>query len=411
MDNSSSIENYPPATQSHSLHSKCSPLTLEEIVRYPQNREIMARLKKETEDYVKNTSETGIATPFSFNKIKKLVSQNKNRFCFGTFDLDLSYITPNIIAMGLPSTFLQGLLFRNNMEDVKRFFNTRHNKSYKVYNLCNDKAYPPDMFYKQETFPFKDHEAPPLDLILPFCKNAAEFLRESTKNVVAIHCLAGKGRTGTFISCLMYYLGLFPNVTEALRYYGVMRVDDGRGVTVPSQIRYAYYFESLLKNQLIIDRDISYGLGIKITKIKMITIPSMSNQACSPNFVIEGGDKPFRWNENCKERNGYPESNPYAEFNILPYGGYEVKGDVRIMFEHYNVIIKNEPMFKFWFNTLFIPPNGVFVLKKDYIDKACKDTQCKRFKKNFAVEVHYEFISENKTKEMFANSPIGVSLI
>ena len=105
-------------------------------------------------------------------------------------------------------------------------------------------------------FPFKDHEPPPLNIIRPFCEDAAKFLNSDPKNVIAIHCLAGKGRTGTLISCLLLYMKQFLIATACLKYYGLVRVENGRGVTVPSQIRYVYYFESFIKTILHIQLNI-----------------------------------------------------------------------------------------------------------------------------------------------------------
>ncbi len=51
------------------------------------------------------------------------------------------------------------------------------------------------------------------------------------KNVAVIHCNAGKGRTGTLISCYLMYSGLSDNAADAMKYYGWKRFSHGRGVT------------------------------------------------------------------------------------------------------------------------------------------------------------------------------------
>ena len=220
--------------------------------RFPKLNEeeyqVFLSIKENTEKVVSQTVKNKGQTGY----IKSLVSKAKCRFVYDGFDLDLTYITPRIIAMGFPSTAIEGL-YRNNMDDVKRFFNTRHKNCYKVYNLCGERTYPKDTFYKQSYYPFPDHEAPPLNLLLPFCQDAKAFLEENEKNIVAVHCKAGKGRTGTFICCLMIYLNIFKTADEALAYYGIMRVGDGRGVTIPSQIRYVNYFEKILDKKIDIN--------------------------------------------------------------------------------------------------------------------------------------------------------------
>ena len=332
-------------------------------------------LKKRTEDALKLTVKNKSSTSF----IRSLVSQDKNRFCFDGFDLDLTYITPRIIAMGLPSTSYEAL-YRNNMNDVLNFFNERHKEHYKVYNLCEEKKYAPNIFYKQGYFPFQDHEAPPLNLIRPFCEDAKKFLDEDSKNVVAIHCLAGKGRTGTLISCLLLYLNEFDTAADCLKYYGLMRVDNGKGVTVPSQIRYVFYFEQILKNNL--SHPITFK-KLRIKKLRMVTIPAFSKMTFVIENKVDGKNNIFNYNK----KETFEENAPFVDFEVGEEG-FNVCGDVKILFFSVPMFGSKDKIFKMWFNTNFVPEDGVLEIKKDLIDKACKDKNCKKFKHNFKIEVH-----------------------
>lgn len=55
------------------------------------------------------------------NFIKKLVSGKKLRHKEGNIDLDLSYITPRIIAMSYPASAVIQKLYRNTASEVERF--------------------------------------------------------------------------------------------------------------------------------------------------------------------------------------------------------------------------------------------------------------------------------------------------
>jgi hypothetical protein len=56
--------------------------------------------------------------------IRQLVSGNKRRYKADGFDLDLTYLTSRLIAMGFPSQHLEGL-YRNPYPEVFRFLETR----------------------------------------------------------------------------------------------------------------------------------------------------------------------------------------------------------------------------------------------------------------------------------------------
>ena len=184
------------------------------------------------------------------NRIRERVSKKKRRYQRDGYDLDLSYITPNIIAMGFPSESLEGL-YRNHMSDVQQFLSSRHGDKAKVYNLCSERAYPADRFPHTARYPFDDHQPSSMDMINQFCEDAHAWLSQGSDYVVATHCKAGKGRTGFMIACYLLYCGMFTEAEEALRFYAVRRTKNAKGVTIPSQIRFTHYYQKLLQSHTI----------------------------------------------------------------------------------------------------------------------------------------------------------------
>ena len=96
-------------------------------------------------------------------------------------------------------------------------------------------------------YPFEDHQAPPFKMIFAFCKDVSDWLSRDKENVAAIHCKAGKGRTGTMICCYLLYADLFTDPIQAMKYYGMIRTKNKKGVTIPSQIRYVNYFSQVCR--------------------------------------------------------------------------------------------------------------------------------------------------------------------
>mmetsp|Transcript_27176 Transcript_27176/g.45694 ORF Transcript_27176/g.45694 Transcript_27176/m.45694 type:complete len:427 (-) Transcript_27176:753-2033(-) len=182
---------------------------------------------------------------------RRLVGGRKRRFIGGGFDLDLTYIEPQVIAMGLPSVKYEGL-YRNPLKQVTKFFNTRHPEKYRIYNLCEERDYPEDGFHgRVRRFGFDDHNPPPLSLLVRLCNEASEFLTEDKKNVVAIHCKGGKGRTGVVTASILLKLHKDYYAEKALTRFAVMRTEDDVsqakrvGVDGPSQRRYVEYWEKI----------------------------------------------------------------------------------------------------------------------------------------------------------------------
>jgi hypothetical protein len=167
-------------------------------------------------------------------------------------NLDLVAVHPRIVAMGFPATGVESW-YRNPYEQVKAYLDLNFASHYTVYNLCAEKQHRYDTAVhfdgRVKEFPFFDHFPCPLAMIPRFVEDCAEYLDAQPVRVVAIHCKAGKGRTGLMACCLMMRLdeALFGDADAAVKQYGEARTKDGKGLTHRSQIRYVQYYARLQK--------------------------------------------------------------------------------------------------------------------------------------------------------------------
>ena len=215
------------------------------------------------------------------SRIKRLTSGKRRRFNENGFDLDLTYIKPNIIAMGFPSERLEGM-YRNHMDEIIRFFDERHTDHYKIYNICSERSYDPSKFHQRvATYPFENGRPPPFELIQPFCEDMDEWLKADDRNVAGIHCLDGLGRTGVMICSYLLHDRLFETVKDALQFFGEARTYTAKGITLPSQQRYVLYYGHLLRKSL------SYSpITVFLKFIRFIGIPKFQGGTCVPYFTI-----------------------------------------------------------------------------------------------------------------------------
>ena len=234
-------ETFPPHIMTNHCNYCVDMLGQAEIVK--MKRRVLAEAQIREAEAAKSTK--GAVGGGVASTLRGMVSQNKIRFQEDGFDLDLTYITPRIVAMGFPSHGTEGY-YRNPIDEVERFFETRHKNHYRVYNLCSERQYDHQNRFggAYRRFPFDDHNPPsPISIIPTFCEDAAEWLGADPLNVLAIHCKAGKGRTGVMIAAfLMSTNSTLRKADDALKCFGDSRTHDGKGVTIPSQIRFVYLF-------------------------------------------------------------------------------------------------------------------------------------------------------------------------
>eukprot|EP01111_Echinosteliopsis_oligospora_P011059 TRINITY_DN3551_c0_g1_i1.p1 TRINITY_DN3551_c0_g1~~TRINITY_DN3551_c0_g1_i1.p1 ORF type:complete len:422 (-),score=92.73 TRINITY_DN3551_c0_g1_i1:111-1376(-) len=373
------------------------------------------------------------------SSIRNLVSKQKRRFQKYGYDLDLSYINDRIIAMGFPSESVEAA-YRNPMKEVLRFLDQFHKDHYKVYNLCSERGYEASKFYNRaEVFPFDDHNAPPFELILMFCRNVAAWLAEDEKNIAVIHCKAGKGRTGLMICAWLLFNKDWASASDSLTFYAAMRTYNKKGVTIPSQIRYVHYFDESLQ---LPDNKFE-PKTLLLNRIVFHTIPKSGNVS-DIHFTVSRYKTPiFHYKEHSeklkkeaeiagakreepriikrkkssassKKRKDTVESNHNNNHTQSPpttttitttntttttttedeadddtegtiafdCGGLPICGDIRVDFTIGGKVMG------FWFNTYFVK-NRKLVLKKEEIDKVHKDKSHKLYDEHFRIELNF----------------------
>eukprot|EP00808_Paulinella_micropora_P027200 g54692.t1 len=203
------------------------------------------------------------------SQARELISSNKQRYVKHGFNLDLTYVTDRVVAMGLPSTGVSAA-YRNPIDKVSQFFKKLHPDHYMIYNLCSEKygMYDDKTFFEGRVvrFPFDDHNPPTMAAMLRFCTHVEAFLESDALNVVAVHCKGGKGRTGTMICAWLLYSRKDFYTEQAMQLFARRRVDEKvgkkyQGVSGPSQIRFIEYFE-LLRMQ-------KFAPGISDNKVRL----------------------------------------------------------------------------------------------------------------------------------------------
>lgn len=278
------------------------------------------------------------------NPLKGLVSKRRKRYMKDGFNLDLSYIQDNLIAMGFPAEKLEGV-YRNHIDDVVKFLESKHKDHYKIYNLCSERSYDVSKFQQRvANYPFDDHNPPKIENIRPFCDDVHKWLSKDHRNVAAVHCKAGKGRTGVMVCCYMLHSKQFPTSAEALSYYGQKRTTDKKGVTIPSQRRYVDYYATMVREEL------EYRpVTLLVREIHLEPVPNhFSGGQGSMQFVIfEGTNKVFS-SVTQEVKRGAQCINIHLD-QCVP-----VQGDVKVEFFNKPKMMRKEKMFHFWFNTFFV---------------------------------------------------------
>uniref|UniRef100_A0A0K0DKY5 Phosphatase tensin-type domain-containing protein n=1 Tax=Angiostrongylus cantonensis TaxID=6313 RepID=A0A0K0DKY5_ANGCA len=199
-----------------------------------------------------------------FNPLRSVISQNRRRY---TED-DVTDITDRIIAMGYPARSIERL-YRNSMYHTVKFLERHHAGHYKVFNLRGNYFYKVEKFHgRVGLYHMKDHQPPRLDLMDPFCKEVNTILASLLMQLFAKSCANSfdvnnfTGRTGVMICAYLVSIKFYEEPRQVMDYYSIVRTVNNKGVTIPSQRRYVYYYAQMLK----------YGLTYTPLRIELVGV-------------------------------------------------------------------------------------------------------------------------------------------
>jgi len=282
-----------------------------------------------------------------------------------------------------------------------------------IYNLTTTHSYDTSPFeHRVQNWGFPDHHSPSLPFLLSILKSINDWLAQDPANVVAIHCKAGRGRTGVVISSYLLYSQVFDNATASLDFFASTRSSSDEGVHVPSQVRYVHYMEGVLKNVNLWPQS---HTNKKIC-IKMIEIGPIPYDCRQSILEILHPESPMRtlfpigWDSsfpNRIERDLYRGTFHFFDLN------FQFEGDAlfRVGQESAGVLIQGSGLCKFAFHSNFMEGNYLLLSVKD-LDGYNSGTLISdpRFSQTFSIGIHFTDGSQppsvdRNTKEQFVVPP------
>ncbi|KAH8911271.1 phosphatases II [Coniochaeta sp. PMI_546] len=207
--------------------------------------------------------------------------------------LDLCYVTSNIIATSGPSQTYPQRAYRNPLDRLVAFLDSRHGDGWAIWEFrAEGTGYPDEAVYNRiRHYPWPDHHPPPFGLVPMIMASMRNWLHEGqaagqdvenkegkekkSDRVIVVHCKAGKGRSGS-MACSFLISECGWSVEEALARFTErrMRPGFGKGVSIPSQLRWIGYVDRWTRGgKKYVDREVEvveihvWGLrnGVKVS--------------------------------------------------------------------------------------------------------------------------------------------------
>jgi len=238
-----------------------------------------------------------------------------------------------------------------------------------------------------------DHHGPTLALLTQCIQMIESWLNEDERNVAVVHCMAGRGRTGTVLAAYMLHSKAFTTAEDALAFFAARRSATEEGVTVPTQRRYVKYIEHLLTGQITLSVE---SKQVRLQSILIRPVPKYGlGGECTPSVeILRMAQNPeLLYTNNVGNLRVYTQSDSVI---MLDMGNMMLQGDVLIRVYHEGFVLgasmTSKMMFRFGFHTSFITTSFFDLYKKDLDDGYSGVLKDDRFPDNFCVRLMFSEI-------------------
>ncbi|GBP28989.1 Cyclin-G-associated kinase [Eumeta japonica] len=300
--------------------------------------------------FLKNLKDTS-------SKVMQTVQQSIART-----DLDISYVTSRIIVMPYPSEGIESAYKTNHIEDVRAFLESRHpGGKYCVYNACRGARlhFPRNVRVVDATHalcPTSAHRAPLLSPLYALLEDMYQYLGKEEKNACVITCPDGKLMSCVLLCSLLLYAKLVTVPEDALQIFAVKRCPIN---VTPSQIRYLYYLNNIIRPEPILPHFKPVTL-VSLT-IQPVPLFTKARDGCRPYVEIYNEDRLL-----LSTLQDYDRLHLYtmAEGKVSIPVDASVVGDVLIAAYHARQQLGRVhavPMFTVQFHTGFLSPQQLAI--------------------------------------------------
>eukprot|EP00049_Salpingoeca_infusionum_P012611 m.231779 g.231779 ORF g.231779 m.231779 type:complete len:830 (-) comp15226_c0_seq1:2928-5417(-) len=300
----------------------------------------------------------------------------------GNGNLDLTYITPRIIAM---PGFYEKLLTRtggNLPQDVDKFLSETHGQGNTCIFNVGTKAVEVPLVTKFQQRDINAGSPRALRKLIRVMRAVAAWLQENQQHVAVISAET-HGACGTVCASFLCWSRLMVNPMDSVKVFTAKRVVGGASVLSRSQQRYVGYTAKMASGQN------PHTRAVRFKEISLLSTPTVTSHGCKPFLVIKIGEKI------AMSTRDFPSTRFYSTGEQVVFSDLEVTllGDITLELWHYSTVLgvdKSKLLCHVKFHTGFVATD-VVVFDRDDLDGVDRR---KEFGPSFGVKAILEVLPE-----------------